>query len=269
MADSLAAPLAGVALAAGAGTRLAPLTRSRPKVLCPVGDRALLDHALDALLPAVTEAAVNAHHHAEQVRAHVERRIDDGDPLHLSHEQQRALGTAGAIGALRGWLAGRSALIVNADTVHDARLARFAADWDGASVRVLTPTPLPFGPRSGVVASILPWDLAVEIPAEPAGLWERVWAGALAEGRLEAVHHDGRAVDCATPADYLRANLELSGGESVIGEGAVVEGLVDRCVIWPGNASRPASGWSTRSAATAARSSSADPAPPAPLRLVL
>ncbi len=199
-----------------------------------MGDRVLLDHALDALLPAVTGAAVNAHHHAEQVRAHVERRIDHGDPLHLSHEQQRALGTAGAIGALRGWLAGRSALIVNADTVHDARLARFAADWDGVSVRVLTTTPLPFGPSSVVVASILPWELASGLAAEPSGLWERVWASALADGRVEAVHHPGRAIDCATPADYLRANLEDSGGASVIGEGAVVEGLVDRCVIWPG-----------------------------------
>lgn len=234
MVDSLAAPLAGVALAAGAGTRLAPLTRSRPKALCPVGQRPLLDHAIDALLPAVTEVAVNAHHHGEQVVAHVGARVAHGDPLHVSHEQERPLGTAGAIGELRGWLDGRSALIVNADTVHDARLARFVADWDGSSVRVLTPTQLPFGPRSGVVASILPWDLAVQVEAEPAGLWERIWAPALADGRIEAVRHPGRATDCASPADYLRANLDDSGGASVIGEGAVIEGVVERCVIWPG-----------------------------------
>ena len=43
MGDSLAA----VVLAAGAGTRLAPLTSVRPKALCPVGDRPLLDAALD------------------------------------------------------------------------------------------------------------------------------------------------------------------------------------------------------------------------------
>ena len=43
MPDSLAA----VVLAAGAGTRLRPLTRLRPKALCPVGDRPLVDHALD------------------------------------------------------------------------------------------------------------------------------------------------------------------------------------------------------------------------------
>jgi len=42
------------------------------------------------------------------------------------------------------------------------------------------------------------------------------------------------AVDCGTPADYLAANLHASGGRSVVGEGAVVQGSVERCVVWPG-----------------------------------
>jgi hypothetical protein len=41
-------------------------------------------------------------------------------------------------------------------------------------------------------------------------------------------------VDCGRPADYLAANLMASGGASVVGEGAVVEGSVERCVVWPG-----------------------------------
>ena len=43
MGDSLAA----VVLAAGSGTRLAPLTWVRAKALCPVGGRPLVDSALD------------------------------------------------------------------------------------------------------------------------------------------------------------------------------------------------------------------------------
>lgn len=42
--------LVGVCLAAGAGSRLMPLTLERPKVLCPVGGRPLLSWALDALV---------------------------------------------------------------------------------------------------------------------------------------------------------------------------------------------------------------------------
>jgi NDP-sugar pyrophosphorylase family protein len=239
MADSLAAPLAGVALAAGAGTRLLPLTRERPKPLCPVGDRALLDWSLDALRPAVAEIAVNAHHHWEQIRDHLRAGPSEAPSgstaPHLSVEQDVALGTAGAIGALRGWLDGRGALIVNADTWHRADLSAFVAGWDGERVRLLTSTALPFGPRSAVVASLLPWSIARTIVAEPAGLWERVWRAELAAGRLDAVHHPGVVVDCATPRDYLGANLAWSGGETVVGAGAVVEGVARRCVLWAGS----------------------------------
>ena len=45
---------------------------------------------------------------------------------------------------------------------------------------------------------------------------------------------DAPVVDCGTPARYLRANLLWSGGESVIGDGAVVEGEVVRSVVWDG-----------------------------------
>lgn len=38
--------LAGIVLAAGAGTRLHPLTALRPKALCPVGSVPLVDLAL-------------------------------------------------------------------------------------------------------------------------------------------------------------------------------------------------------------------------------
>ena len=42
------------------------------------------------------------------------------------------------------------------------------------------------------------------------------------------------AIDCGTPADYLAANLHASGGASVVDPGAVVEGHVERCVVWDG-----------------------------------
>lgn len=206
--------------------------------MCPVGDRPLLDWSLDALAPAVEDIAVNVHHMAGQIIEHLgeldRRDLSHRRPIHVSHEVDSALGTAGAVGRLRGWLDGRGALVVNADTWHRADLAAFVAGWDGERVRVLTPSPLPFGPRSGVVASILPWSSAVELHAEPSGLWELVWRRELALGRLDAVHEPGPVVDCATPADYLRANLTWSGGASVIGHDAIVEGSVTRSVVWPG-----------------------------------
>lgn len=230
-------------LAAGAGTRLRPLTELRPKPLCPIGDRSLLDHALDAVTSAAGAVAVNVHHGAAAITEHVvdwgRRR---GRVVHVSVEAERALGTAGAIGHLRGFLDGRHLLVANADTWHRADLRAFADRWDGARVSVLTTTPGPFGPRSDVVASLLPAEMAASLTATPAGLWEVLWAGEVAGGRLETVHSDSTAVDCGTPADYLRANMAwvdafgASGaGGSVVGEGAEVRGSLSRCVVWPGS----------------------------------
>ena len=231
-------------LAAGEGRRLRPLTQLRPKPLCPVGDRTLLDHALDAVAPASSRVAVNVHHGRDQVQAHLAARAaSGGGTVHVSVEEPVALGTAGAVAQLSAWLAGEPVLVVNADTVHDADLAAFVDGWDGQRVRLLTPTPGPFGPRSGVVASLLPAAEVARLSPVPSGLWECVWRDAVAEGRLETVHHDGRCLDCGTPADYLAANLALAGTDradgsvvgSVVGAGARVDGTVERCVVWPGS----------------------------------
>ena len=227
-------------LAAGEGRRLRPLTLLRPKPLCPVGDRTLLDRALDAVAPAAPRVAVNVHHGRDQVQAHLSARSAGGAPdVFVSVEEPEALGTAGAVAQLAPWLAGEPVLVVNADTVHDADLAAFVAGWDGERVRLLTPTPGPFGPRSGVVASLLPASEVARLVPVPSGLWESVWRDAVAEGRLETVHHHGLFADCGTPTDYLAANLAVAGSDrpdgSVVGAGARVDGTVERCVVWPGS----------------------------------
>lgn len=234
---------AGVALAAGAGTRLRPLTRHRPKALCPVDGVALLDRALDLLTSVTPDVAVNAHHHADQIVAHV------GNRAHLAVEGPRALGTAGALGNLRAWLGGRDVLAVNADAYLTPAPDRDRAEvlqtlldgWEGARCRLLvTPTDgagdfqLDGDPVRYVGACLLPWRLVTSLEAKPSGLYEVLWRRELAAGRLDLVRHRGTAIDCGTPADYLRANLHAAGGRSVVGAGATVEGRIERCVVWPG-----------------------------------
>ena len=105
---------------------------------------------------------------------------------------------------------------------------------------MLTTTPGPFGPTSAVVASLLPARLSEGLRAEPSGLWEALWRVEVAAGRLETVHTDAEVVDCGTPRSYLAANMAwvrvhgaTGPGGSVVGEGAVVEGELTRCVVWP------------------------------------
>jgi len=236
MADSLADEIAGVVLAAGSGTRLRPLTVLRPKPLCPLGDTTLLDRAMRQVSTVVGAAvAVNVHHGRDAMLAHLAHRPD----VHVSVEEPVALGTAGALAQLSGWLDGRAALVVNADTVHEEDLDALLDGWDGERVRILMVGGQPFGPRSGVVASIVPAWAVARLRSEPSGLWEELWRFELDAGRLETVSASGEVIDTGTPADYLRANLHLNAGESVLGEGAEVHGVVVRSVLWPATVVRP------------------------------
>ena len=176
--------------------------------------------------------AVNGHHGRAAMESHLARRV------HLAVEEPEALGTAGGVGNLRTWIDGRAALTLNADAWHDADMQAFVAGWDGERVRVLVASD-DFGPRARVVASLLPWRQVELLEARPTGLYEVSWRPAQDDGRLDVARHAGVFFDCGSPDGYLGANLSASGGRSVIGPGAVVEGDIDECVVWPGTLVEP------------------------------
>jgi molybdopterin-guanine dinucleotide biosynthesis protein A len=224
--------LAALVLAAGEGKRLRPLTELRPKPLCPMGDTTLLDLALDRVTPLVPAGAiaVNAHHLAGQLADYL------GGRVHLSIEQPEALGTAGAVAAIRGWLGDRDVLVANGDVVlhPPPDLTGFVADWDRERPRLLVvedhDNPDFEGRWRFAGVSLLPAAIAVALKAEPSGLFEVVWRNTA----IDLVPTPATYVDCGNPSAYLRANLLVSGGASVIGAGATVEGTIERCVVWPG-----------------------------------
>lgn len=212
---------AGVVLAAGAGTRLRPLTLHRPKALCPVGGRLLVDLAVDRLAPHTgsgpRHVAVNAHHLADQVVAHCAGRV------HLSVEEPEALGTAGALGALRDWLDGRDVLLTNADAYLPGGLDRLVDGWDGERCRLLC-RPAAAGERPDfplgaptlryVGACLLPWRLVAALEPRVSGLYEVLWRAEALAGRLDLAVLDAgaTALDCGTPAEYLAADRHARSG---------------------------------------------------------
>lgn len=223
--------VAGVVLAAGAGTRLRPLTRVRPKALCPVGGVPLVDLAVDRVRAVAGDAvAVNVHHGRALLEHYLAGRV------HLSIEEGVALGTAGALGCLRPWIDGRPVVLVNGDAWTTASLAPLLEGWDGTTIRVLLAGAAIVSPRMRIAGALVPWSDVEAMAPEPSGLWEVSWRAAAAGGRVEAiaVERGTPFVDCGTPGSYLAANLAASGGEPVIGDGALVEGEVERAVVWPG-----------------------------------
>jgi NDP-sugar pyrophosphorylase family protein len=224
---------AGVVLGAGLGTRLRPLTDLLPKALCPVNNVALVDLAIEHVRGATDDIAVNVHAHRAAMEAHLAAR-----DVHVSVEETEPLGTAGALGKLRDWIAGRPTLVHNADAwfgwSRGDEIRHLLVDgWD------VVPASLPegrdFGPWRYAGACALPWRDVNQLKPEPSGLYEVCWAKAEKQGRLDFVAFDGAWFDTGTPATYLAANLAASGGESVVALDAVVEpgAQLTRSVVWP------------------------------------
>lgn len=113
-----------VLLAAGRGTRLAPLTEAIPKILAPLGGRSLLAHQLDYLARnGVSAVAVNVHHFADAVVSELER-LDPPLEVRVSRESE-LLGTAGALVPLEDFL-NEPFVVLYGDVVTSVPLAELA-----------------------------------------------------------------------------------------------------------------------------------------------
>ena len=125
----------GMALAAGLGTRMRPLTLETPKALVPVGGKPLLDHVLDRFAAAgVTQAVVNIHHFAGQMRDHLAARTGPPD-ITISDESDLVLETGGGLVKARPLLGEKPVLLSNIDAIWretgTPELERLKAGWDG------------------------------------------------------------------------------------------------------------------------------------------
>lgn len=104
-------------LAAGKGTRMRPLTDTRPKPLVEVAGRTLIDRVLDRVAEAgIPDAIVNVHHHADMLERHVLAR--GGAPrIHVSDERDALLETGGGTRRALPLLGPDPFIAINADTI--------------------------------------------------------------------------------------------------------------------------------------------------------
>jgi mannose-1-phosphate guanylyltransferase len=92
-------------LAAGLGSRLRPITDTKPKCMVEIDGRPLLDIWLDGLGRAgVDEVLVNLHYLPDVVTAHLEGRSDL--PVVRTFFESKLLGSAGTLRANRKWVEG-------------------------------------------------------------------------------------------------------------------------------------------------------------------
>lgn len=133
-------PQAAMVFAAGLGTRMRPITLTKPKPLVEVGGKALIDHMLDRLVEGgVGRAVVNVHHLADQIETHLAGRTQP--QIVISDERAKLLDQGGGIMRAMPWLGSGPFAICNTDAAWIPgggwSLAKLFDAWDPARMDVL------------------------------------------------------------------------------------------------------------------------------------
>ncbi|KAM9276991.1 mannose-1-phosphate guanylyltransferase catalytic subunit beta isoform 1-T1 [Morus bassanus] len=221
-------------LVGGFGTRLRPLTLSRPKPLVEFCNKALLLHQLEALRQAgVSHVVLAVSYMSEALEAAMreqEQRL--GIRISLSHEKE-PLGTAGPLALARDLLAegGEPFFVLNSDVICEfpfAALARFHRQHGGEGSLVVTRVEEPA--KYGVVVSeadtgricrfvekprvfvsnkinaglyIFSPGILQRIQLRPTSIEKEIFPAMAQDGQLYAMELQGFWMDIGQPKDFL------------------------------------------------------------------
>lgn len=139
-------------LAAGRGTRLAPLTHTTPKPLVPVAGRPFLEHILDFLRAGgIREVVLNLHHLGRAIEQHLGDGTRFGLTVRYSWENP-ILDTGGGIKHAESLLAGEPFVVLNGDSLLELRLQEVVEHHlTQGAVATLVVRPDPEAARYGLV----------------------------------------------------------------------------------------------------------------------
>jgi mannose-1-phosphate guanylyltransferase len=245
-----------VVLVGGEGTRLRPLTYTRPKQMLPIGGRPMIERVLGWLAGhGIDEAVLSLGYRPDAFLSAYPDGTCAGVKLVYAVEDT-PLDTAGAVRfAARSAALDATFVVVNGDVLTDldvSALVRFHHARPAEATIALTPVadPSAFGvvptDESGRVVAFIEKPPLEEAPTnlinagtyvlEPTVL-DRIPDGRrvsieretfpqlVGEGRLYAVASDASWVDAGTPATYLAANLSYAA-RGDIPSGVTVTGSV-------------------------------------------
>ncbi len=219
-------PEAGLFFAAGFGTRMRPLTLTRPKPLIRVGDRTLLDHAL-AQGTGLARRVVNAHYLAEQITAHLAER-----DVRVSIEAPDILDTGGGLRHALPMLGPGPVFTLNTDAVWDgpSPLQVLSEAWDPVEADALllciprdaalghagrgdfltdAKGRLHYGPGAVYTGAQIVAPEALDGIPGPVFSMRAVWDRLIARGRLRGLLYPGRWCDVGRPENLALAETLL------------------------------------------------------------
>ena len=143
-----------VILAAGEGSRLRPLTRSKPKAMLPVANRPIIEYVIDALLEnGIRDIVVVVGYRKEEVIRHLNRL---NAPIQVV-VQERQLGTADALRAAQAEITEDFLVLPGDNYINAESIARIKKEQNAMLVAE-HPNPSNFGVvviRNGFVREII------------------------------------------------------------------------------------------------------------------
>jgi len=235
-------PETAMVMAAGKGTRMRPLTATRPKPLIEVAGSTLLDHVLDHLRTAgVRRVVVNVHYFADSLEAHLKSRASDLDVV-ISDEREELLETGGGLIKAKPLLRDDPFLCINTDNiwldgpVDGIRL--LASHWDDVrmdALMLLVPLARAHNHSGRGDFQMDPWGrLSRRRPGRMAPyVWTGIqmlsqrllfdppakafstnvfWDRAIAAGRCYGVVHQGLWFDVGTPPAIAKTEAMIADG---------------------------------------------------------
>ena len=251
-------------LAGGFGTRLRPLTYTRPKHLLPIANRPHIEHVFDLLRRhGISDVVLTTSYLAEAFEETVDRALSDGMNVYVTHEEV-GLGTAGALKNAEAEIGDETFLVFNGDVLTDVDLddlVAFHRDTGAQGTILLTPVedPSAFGvvptepdgrvtgfiekpprseaPTDQINAGVYVLEPAVldRIPAGREWSVERALFPELVEEGAPLYARSTHAywMDVGTPDKYRQANMDAISGRFTLHGGSPV---ADDVVIDPGAA---------------------------------
>lgn len=233
-------------LAGGLGTRLRPLTYTRPKHVLPIANRPHIEHVFDLLQRhGISEVALLTSYLADAFGATLERAEERGIEVEVALEEE-PLGTAGALKNAEENVGDGMFLAFNGDVLTDVDLGQvveFHRARGAMATIVLTPVddPSAYGvvptaddgrvlgfiekPARGdattnlINAGVYVFEPGVldRIPADRIVSAERELFPALVadDAPVYALGTDAYWMDIGTPQKYLQANLDALSGRYV------------------------------------------------------
>lgn len=226
-------------LAAGYGTRLAPLTDRTPKPLVPVAGRPMIEYALDKLRAyGIGQIVINVSHLKEQLTDYLASQKDLSVTI---SEEAEPLETGGGLKKAARLLGDEPVFVINSDILWtdegETALDRLTRHWDGDKMDFL----LLAQSKSSAVGhdqgedhwfirpeNTLGWS-AADAPYIIAGIGifhprvlrdapdgkfsvKILWRRALEQNRLFCLPHQGRWFQTGTIADIRKTEAELRKG---------------------------------------------------------